>query len=54
LSPADLGLLTTGEIKRNESGIAEAANLLNVPLLISTTPACAPSLPPASHRPPLR
>lgn len=34
LSPADLGLLTTGEIKRNESGIAEAANLLNVPLLI--------------------
>ena len=31
---ADLGLLTTGEIKRHEPGIAEAAGMLGVPLLV--------------------
>ena len=34
LSMADLGLITTGEAKRHEPGIVEAASLLGVPLLI--------------------
>lgn len=33
-SIAELGLLATGEIKRSEPGIVEAAGLLGVPLLI--------------------
>lgn len=34
LSKEDLGLIATGEIKRDEQGLAQAAGLLNLPLLI--------------------
>ncbi|MGE3366417.1 MAG: cobalamin biosynthesis protein [Rhizobiaceae bacterium] len=34
LALADVGLLATGEIKRHEAGISEAATMLGVPLLI--------------------
>lgn len=34
LSMADLGLVTTGEMKRHEPGIVEAASLLGVPVLV--------------------
>lgn len=34
LQRADLGLLATGDIKRDEPGLSSAAGLLNLPLLI--------------------
>lgn len=34
LQRADLGLLATGDIKRDEPGLASAAGLLNLPLLV--------------------
>lgn len=34
IEPATLGLLATGEVKRDEPGLTQAAAMLNVPLLI--------------------
>jgi cobalt-precorrin 5A hydrolase len=52
LDLADLGLLTTGEVKRDEAGIVEAATRLGVPLLIldngrlrTAAPGCLTSSP---------